>query len=96
MKNRADIEVIAAILRCARYTWEYQTAIMNKASVSHSQVIRYLSLAIKNGLIEYSNMTRLYKTTQNGFIFLENHDKLVNLIPEIADPSNKTENKNIF
>ena len=48
MKNRADIEVIASILRCTKYNWEYQTTIMNKASVCHSQVIRYLSLAIKS------------------------------------------------
>jgi predicted transcriptional regulator len=96
MKNRADIEVIAAILRCARNTWEYQTAIMNKASVSHSQVIRYLSLAIKSGLIEYSKLTKSYKTTQSGFVFLANHDQLVELIPEIADPSKTSENNIIF
>ena len=87
MKNRADIEVIASILRCTQYNWEYQTTIMNKASVSHSQVIRYLSLAIKSGLLEYSKITRLYRTTQIGFNFLEKHDKLVRLFPEIAEPS---------
>lgn len=87
MKNRADIEVIASILRCTKYNWEYQTTIMNKASVSHSQVIRYLSLAIKNGLVEYSKITGLYRTTQIGFNYLEKHDKLVRLFPEIAEPS---------
>lgn len=87
MKNRAEIEVIASILRCAKNNWEYQTAIMNKASISHSQVIRYLSLAIKSGLIEYSKLTGLYKTTETGFSFLEKHDKLVGLFPEIVEPS---------
>jgi predicted transcriptional regulator len=87
MKNRADIEVIASILRCTKYNWEYQTTIMHKASVSHSQVIRYLSLAIKSGLVEYSKITGLYRTTQIGFNFLEKHDKLVRLFPEIAEPS---------
>ena len=87
MKNRADIEVIASILRSAKDKWEYQTTIMNKASVSHSQVIRYLSVAMNTRLIEYSKITGLYKTTKMGLDFLEKHDKLLILFPEIAEPS---------
>ena len=87
MKNRADIEVIASILRSAKDKWEYQTTIMNKASVSHSQVIRYLSVAMNTRLIEYSKITGLYKTTKMGLVFLEKHDKLIILFPEIAAPS---------
>jgi predicted transcriptional regulator len=87
MKNRADIEVIASILRSAKDKWEYQTTIMNKASVSHSQVIRYLSVAMNTRLIEYSKITGLYKTTKMGLDFLEKHDKLIILFPEIAEPS---------
>jgi predicted transcriptional regulator len=87
MKNRADIEVIASILRSAKDKWEYQTTIMNKASVSHSQVIRYISVAMNTRLIEYSKITGLYKTTKMGLDFLEKHDKLIILFPEIAEPS---------
>lgn len=87
MKNRADIEVIASILRSAKDKWEYQTTIMNKASVSHSQVIRYLSVAMNTRLIEYSKITGLYKTTKMGLDFLEKHNKLIILFPEIAEPS---------
>jgi predicted transcriptional regulator len=87
MKNRADIEVIAAILRSAKDNWEYQTTIMNKASVSHSQVIRYISMAMNRGLIEYSEISGLYKTTIMGLHFLEKHSKLMTLFPEIAEPS---------
>jgi predicted transcriptional regulator len=87
MKNRADIEVIASILRSAKDKWEYQTTIMNKASVSHSQVIRYISVARKTRLIEYSKITGLYKTTKIGLEFLEKHGKLIILFPEIAEPS---------
>ena len=87
MKNRADIEVIASILRSAKDKWEYQTTIMNKASVSHSQVIRYISVAKNTRLIEYSKITGLYKTTKLGLDFLEKHDKLIILFPEIAEPS---------
>ncbi|MGI9009967.1 MAG: winged helix-turn-helix domain-containing protein [Nitrososphaeraceae archaeon] len=87
MKNRADIEVIASILRSAKDKWEYQTTIMNKASVSHSQVIRYISVAMNTRLIEYSKITGLYKTTKMGLDFLEKHGKLMILFPEIAEPS---------
>jgi predicted transcriptional regulator len=87
MKNRADIEVIAAILRSAKDNWEYQTTIMNKASVSHSQVIRYISVAMNRGLIEYSEISGLYKTTIMGLHFLEKQSKLMTLFPEIAEPS---------
>jgi predicted transcriptional regulator len=87
MKNRADIEVIAAILRSAKDNWEYQTTIMNKACVSHSQVIRYISVAMNRGLIEYSEISGLYKTTIMGLHFLEKHSKLMTLFPEIAEPS---------
>ena len=87
MKNRADIEVIASILRSAKDKWEYQTTIMNKASVSHSQVIRYISVAMNTHLMEYSKITGLYKTTKMGLDFLEKHGKLIILFPEIAEPS---------
>jgi len=87
MKNRADIEVIASILRSAKDKWEYQTTIMNKASVSHAQVIRYISVAMNTRLIEYSKITGLYKTTKMGLDFLEKHGKLIILFPEIAEPS---------
>jgi len=87
MKNRADIEVIASILRSAKDKWEYQTTIMNNASVSHYQVIRYISVAMNTRLIEYSKITGLYKTTKMGLDCLEKHGKLIILFPEIAEPS---------
>jgi predicted transcriptional regulator len=89
MKNRADIELIAAILRSAKDNWEYQTTIMNKACISHSQVIRYISVAMNTGLLEYSKINGLYKTTKMGFEFLEKHGKLITLFPEIAEPSSQ-------
>ena len=89
MKNRAEIEVIAAILRSAKDNWEYQTTIMNNACISHSQVIRYISVAMNRDLIEYSKISGLYKTTNMGLQFLEKHAKLLTLFPEIAEPSSQ-------
>ena len=88
MKNRTDIGIIASIIRCAANNWEYQTTIMNKAAVSHSQITRYLRLAVKQGLMEYSKVTGLYKTTSMGVDFLDKHDKLAGLFPEILEQSN--------
>src|SRR5215475_9242610 len=47
LKNRSDIEVMASILRAAISSWEYKTTIMNNAVVSHSQLIRYLAIAVE-------------------------------------------------
>ena len=90
MKNRADIELIAAILRSAKDKWEYQTTIMNKACISHSQVLRYISVAMNRGLIEYSKISGLYKTTKIGLHFLEKQSKLMTLFPEFAEPSQQS------
>ncbi len=85
MKNRSDIEIIASILRSAVTNWEYQTTIMNNASVSHSQITRYLAMAVSSGLVEYSNVTGLYKTTENGLKFLDKHENLLKLFPSISE-----------
>ena len=62
---------------------------MNKACISHSQVIRYISVAMNTGLLEYSKINGLYKTTKMGLEFLEKHGKLITLFPEIAEPSSQ-------
>lgn len=85
LKNRSDVEVIASIVRCAINNWEYQTTIMNNACVSHSQITKYLPLAVKTRLMEYSNFTNLYKTTSLGKDFLNKHAKLIQLFPDISE-----------
>jgi hypothetical protein len=44
-------------------------------------------MAMNRGLIEYSEISGLYKTTIMGLHFLEKHSKLMTLFPEIAEPS---------
>jgi predicted transcriptional regulator len=85
MKNRSEIEIMAAILRCATASWEYKTTIMNNASVSHSQLIRYLAIAEDRGLIEYAKITGLYRTTEAGLRFLDKHEEILRLLPSITD-----------
>ena len=85
MKNRSDIEVMASILRSATGSWQYKTTIMNTATVSHSQLVRYLAIAVDRGLIEYSPVTGLYKTASAGLIFLDKYEQLLLLLPSITD-----------
>src|SRR5437764_11946280 len=82
MKNRSDIEIMASILRSTTGKWEYKTTIMNNASVSHSQLIRYLSIAVEKGLVEYSEVRDLYRITQAGLVFLDKYTHLLRLLPK--------------
>lgn len=85
MKNRSEIEIMASILRSATKDWEYKTTIMNNATVSHSQLIRYLAIAVERGLVNYSETSGLYRTTEAGLIYLEKYEQLLRLLPTIPD-----------
>lgn len=85
MKNRSEIEIMASILRSATNDWEYKTTIMNNAMVSHSQLIRYLAIAVERGLVNFSETTGLYRTTEPGLIYLEKYEQLLRLLPSIQD-----------
>jgi predicted transcriptional regulator len=85
MKNRSDIEVMASILRSATKSWEYKTSIMNTAAISHSQLIRYLAVGIEKGLIEYSETTGLYRTTDSGVFYLKKYEQMVSMLPSVPE-----------
>jgi predicted transcriptional regulator len=87
MKNRSDIEIMASILRSAIGKWEYKTTIMNNAAVSHSQLIRYLAIAVERGLVEYSEVRDLYRITNAGLVFLDKYVHLLRLLPKIPEQS---------
>ena len=75
MKNRSEIEIMASILRSATKDWEYKTTIMNNAMVSHSQLIRYLAIAVERGLVNYSDNSGLYRTTEAGQVYLGKYEQ---------------------
>lgn len=85
MKNRSDIEVMASILQSAVKKWEYKTTIMYNSCISHSQLSKYLSIALEKKLIEYSDENGRYRTTGKGVIFLDKYIQLLNLLPRIAE-----------
>ncbi|MFZ0893536.1 MAG: winged helix-turn-helix domain-containing protein [Candidatus Nitrosopolaris sp.] len=85
MKNRSEIEIMASILRSATKDWEYKTTIMNNAIVSHSQLIRYLAIAVERGLVNYSDNSGLYRTTEAGQVYLGKYEQLLLLLPTIPE-----------
>ena len=85
MKNRSDVEIMASMLRSASKKWEYKTTIMNTVALSHSQLVRYLAVAVEKGLVEYSDITGLYKTTEEGLRYLDKYMQLLRLLPAIPD-----------
>ena len=85
MKNRSEIVIMASILRSATKDWEYKTTIMNNAMVSHSQLIRYLAIAVERGLVNYSETSGLYRITEEGLVYLEKYEQLLRLLPTIPE-----------
>jgi predicted transcriptional regulator len=85
LKNRSEIEIMASILRSATRDWEYKTTIMNNAMVSHSQLIRYLAIAVERGLVNYSETSGLYRTTEAGQVYLGKYEQLLLLLPTIPE-----------
>jgi predicted transcriptional regulator len=85
LKNRSEIEIMASILRSATKDWEYKTTIMNNAMVSHSQLIRYLAIAVERGLVNYSETSGLYRITESGLVYLEKYEQLLRLLPTIPE-----------
>jgi predicted transcriptional regulator len=85
VKNRSDVEIMASMLRSASKKWEYKTTIMNTAALSHSQLVRYLAIAVQKGLVEYSEITGLYKTTEEGLHYLDKYLQLLRLLPAIPE-----------
>ncbi|MRN61664.1 MAG: hypothetical protein FIO03_06400, partial [Nitrosopumilales archaeon] len=73
------------ILRSATKDWEYKTTIMNNAMVSHSQLIRYLAIAVERGLVNYSENSGLYRTTEAGQEYLGKYEQLILLLPTIPE-----------
>ena len=46
-------------------------------------MIRYLAIAVERGLVEYSEVRDLYRTTEAGLLFLDKYARLLRLLPKI-------------
>jgi len=65
MKYRSRTEIVCNILD-ATNGGATKTKIMYAAFLSYAQLKEYLSVLIENNLIEYSNGTQTFKTTEKG------------------------------
>ena len=81
MKYRDRTEIVNLILRSSNTTQgTSKTRIMYQSFLAYSQLMEYLSLLMKNGLLEYTGSSRTYKTTERGVRLLQLCDKLHELI----------------
>jgi predicted transcriptional regulator len=74
---RTRTEIAAQILQAANGHDEItKTKIMYKAFLTYAQLQEYLAILIQNGLLEYLDETKSYKTTEKGLKFLKIYEKM--------------------
>jgi predicted transcriptional regulator len=83
MKNRSRTEIVSNILDAAN-GGATKTKIMYKAMLSFNQLKEYLSVLIKNNLIEYRDGNKIFKTTEKGLNLLKIHNEMTELLPITA------------
>ena len=81
MKYRSRSEIIALLLNAANGGGATKTKLMYSAFISFNQLREYLSLLVENGLIQYEEGTRTYRTTEKGIRFLHLQNKIDEVAP---------------
>jgi predicted transcriptional regulator len=71
MKYRSRTEIVCNILDATNGGGASKIKIMNKTFLSYGQLKEYLSVLIENNLIEYSDGTQTFKTTEKGLNYLK-------------------------
>jgi predicted transcriptional regulator len=80
MGNRSRTEIVDSILNAANGGGTTKTKIMYKAFLSYSQLKEYLSVLIKNNLLEYTDGTKTFRTTEKGLNLLKMHNEIGELL----------------
>ena len=80
MKYRSRSEIVGLLLDAANGGGATKTKLMYKAYLSFNQLREYLTLLVENGLIEYEEGMRTYRTTEKGIRLLQ----IQNTMDEIA------------
>ena len=80
-KRRDRLYIVAEILATAK-EGRLKTQIMYRANLSFSQLNEYLSFLLKRALLKpkTQNGKTIYKTTAKGFKYLQNYEKISNLL----------------
>lgn len=81
MTYRSREEIFASILRTAGSGDSItRSKIMFGSYLTYAQVVEYTKLLIQQGLLEYDPINRTFKTTPNGFMFVQLHDEISQMI----------------
>lgn len=80
MKYRDSNEIAAQILQIANVNKVRLSKIMYDGYLSHTATKEYLGLLIEQGLIEYLDGERTFKTTDKGRNFL----RIINRVQELT------------
>jgi predicted transcriptional regulator len=80
MKYRSRSDIVGLLLDAANGGGATKTKLMYKAYLSFNQLREYLTLLVENGLIEYQEGMRTYRTTEKGIRLLQ----IQNTMDEIA------------
>ena len=82
MKYRSRTDIVGQILDAAN-GGATKTKIMYKAYLSYAQLKEYLSTLTENGLIEYVEEDRKYKTTEKGNKFQKIYSQMGSMTGEM-------------
>jgi predicted transcriptional regulator len=77
---RSRNDIIASILEVANGNSVRITQIQFKAYLSYTLLKEYLVLLLENGLLEYIEGERAFKTTSKGMQFLHTHNQMSEMI----------------
>ena len=83
MKYRSRTEIVCNILDATNGE-ATKTKIMYTAFLSYGQLKEYLSVLVENNLIEYSDGTHKFKTTEKGLNYLKMYHEIGELLQTTA------------
>ena len=81
MKYRSRSDIVGLLLDAANGGGATKTKLMYKAYLSFNQLRDYLALLVENGLMEYEEGIRTYRTTEKGIRLLRIQNKMNETAP---------------
>ncbi len=80
MKYRSRVEILAQILEIANGNSVKIPKIIRYSNTPHELLKQYLSQLIANGLLEYHETQRTYKTAYRGIHFVSKYNQIKDLM----------------
>jgi len=80
-KYRSRSDIVGLLLDAANGGGATKTKLMYKAYLSFNQLREYLALLVENGLIEYEEGMRTYRTTEKGMRLLQIQNTMDEITP---------------